>query len=731
MLLRRTGLILALAGALVAPALRAQAPDSAGAAALRAFYFRRDYAGALAVGGRLLEDRKAEPAAVAWLVASMAADGRADDARAAAEALARRHVDEGWSDFARAAARLPAQGPAAETLPLATRARQSAPWDPDFVWLHATAYLRNRSPARAQALLDSLAAQGIGSPQLLVLRGEIEAARAFGYARDGVPARALGTFDAALRVDSTCVSAWLGRARVLEQTGPPAGAYEAFRRARELAPLSAPIHEAFWQAALARPDVPEDSARAEVLADAALLARARPGWASTLQAQAALFRLLGMSARADSVESELATRFPGSLEMEALALSQLEQRAAELARTAPADSTAPRANLRRRLLEFAAAPGRRPASLARAYAALFALARRDSTAPAEEVNRITEGVARYGSPDPRARFAPVVLLLAERGDTAQALRLARDIPAHVQAEDRAILLAAPDTSLAARIRLGRGADAEGEARQHDALGWIRLRQGRLDVAEGELKKALKELRDDPVVLYHAAVLAERQQRPDSAEKLYVRALTQEGAAAEPRIDAGLRALYARAHGSLAGYDTLVAAAHARRLEGRRTAILAERLKNPRKLPAFRLDRLEGGSFSSDELKGKIAIVNFWGTWCPPCREELPLVQRLYQKYRSDPDVVLVTIDQDADPRAVRHFLATRRLGFPVLIDDGLARRSIRGFPTTWFVDRDGRIAYDLLGLRIGEDDDVLQQLTWRIESLRDTSTAALKAAPKP
>ncbi len=704
----------------------AQAPAAPSAATLRALYFQQDYAGALAAGRALLADRNAPPEAVAWLVASMAADGRVDDARAAADALERRHVGDGWANFARAIARVPPSGFAGEALTFAARARAGG-LDPEMVWLHATVYHRTHSPARAVALLDSLAALGIGSPELLVLRGELEAARALDRG-EGTPARALGTFDAALRVDSGTVSAWLGRARMLEATGSTSGAYEALRRARDLAPLSVPVHVAFWRAALARADVPVDSARREVQADAASLQRARPGWASTLRAQGRLFRMLGESARADSVEAELTARHAGSFEAEDLALERLE-RAPEVGRSG-VDSAAAAAERKARLWEFVSAPGRHPASLARAYAALLELAHRDTTVAGADMSRIAEGIDRYGAPDPRRRFWPVVLLLAERhGDPSLTETLARQIPAHVAAEDRAILVMSPDTSLVARIRLGERADAEGQARLHDALGWLRLGQDRLEDADGEMKKAQRELGDDPVILFHAARLAERRDQPDEAEQLYVRALTQDGAAAEPRIDSALRALYARRHGSLAGFDTVVAAARARQREARRTHVLSERMRSPRKAPAFRLARLEGGTYSSDELRGKVAIVNFWGTWCPPCREELPLIQRLYQKYRSDPGVALVTIDYDPDPRAVRPFVAARRLGFPVLLDDGFATRNIRGFPTTWFVDRDGRIAYELRGLRVGELDDMVEQLVWRIESLRDTAGTAQKAAP--
>ncbi|HEX9109375.1 MAG TPA: redoxin domain-containing protein, partial [Longimicrobiales bacterium] len=132
-------------------------------------------------------------------------------------------------------------------------------------------------------------------------------------------------------------------------------------------------------------------------------------------------------------------------------------------------------------------------------------------------------------------------------------------------------------------------------------------------------------------------------------------------------------------------------------EAIRMNLLGRRIRKPKPLASSRLARLEGGTFSSDELKGKIAVVNFWGLWCAPCVEEIPQVERLYRRYSAD----------------------------PVLLDDGYSRGRVNGWPTTWFVDREGRIAYRVEGATVGmvNDDAIVQQMVWRVESLRDTDGA--------
>lgn len=97
---------------------------------------------------------------------------------------------------------------------------------------------------------------------------------------------------------------------------------------------------------------------------------------------------------------------------------------------------------------------------------------------------------------------------------------------------------------------------------------------------------------------------------------------------------------------------------------------------------------------------KVVLLNFWATWCPPCRREMPAMEQLYQAYR-DRGLVVLAVSQDQAPlTTVRRFAEELRLGFPVWHDrDGLVGRqySIPGVPASYLIGVDGRIAYRVLG----------------------------------
>ena len=110
--------------------------------------------------------------------------------------------------------------------------------------------------------------------------------------------------------------------------------------------------------------------------------------------------------------------------------------------------------------------------------------------------------------------------------------------------------------------------------------------------------------------------------------------------------------------------------------------------------------LRGKSTRFGELRGKVVLLNFWATWCSPCRKEMPAMGRLYQAYK-DHGLVVVAVSQDQAPlAAVRSFAEELKLGFPVWHDrDGLVGRqySVPGVPTSYLIGADGRMAFRVLG----------------------------------
>lgn len=120
----------------------------------------------------------------------------------------------------------------------------------------------------------------------------------------------------------------------------------------------------------------------------------------------------------------------------------------------------------------------------------------------------------------------------------------------------------------------------------------------------------------------------------------------------------------------------------------------------RRAPAFAYAALDGGTIASEDLRGRVVLVNFWATWCPPCRVEMPLLQAMYDRHR-ERGLVVIGFSVDTDPpERVRAFLAERGVTYPVaIVDDDAAQAfgGVEGYPMSFLLDREGRIRHRALG----------------------------------
>lgn len=124
-------------------------------------------------------------------------------------------------------------------------------------------------------------------------------------------------------------------------------------------------------------------------------------------------------------------------------------------------------------------------------------------------------------------------------------------------------------------------------------------------------------------------------------------------------------------------------------------------------PALRLADDDGKLVDLAQHRGKVVLVNFWATWCPPCRKEFPSLARVRRLFKpAEFEVLAVNVGEEPD--AVFSF--TGVAGFPVVFDrdsKAMAAWSVRGLPATFLVDRDGRLAFRATGGREFDDPEIV------------------------
>jgi peroxiredoxin len=115
---------------------------------------------------------------------------------------------------------------------------------------------------------------------------------------------------------------------------------------------------------------------------------------------------------------------------------------------------------------------------------------------------------------------------------------------------------------------------------------------------------------------------------------------------------------------------------------------------------FTLTELTGKKWTLKELRGKVVLVNFWATWCPPCRKEMPDLETLYQQFQKQNFVILAISDEDAGK--VKPFIAKQKVTYPILLDPGRKVHElfeVVGIPKTFIYDRDGKLVAQSIDMR--------------------------------
>jgi peroxiredoxin len=142
------------------------------------------------------------------------------------------------------------------------------------------------------------------------------------------------------------------------------------------------------------------------------------------------------------------------------------------------------------------------------------------------------------------------------------------------------------------------------------------------------------------------------------------------------------------------------------------------IKGNKRVPDFSLKDLTGKKVEIKQYKGKIIFLNFWATWCGPCKEEMPSLEVLHRQFKGD-NFVLLTISVDYEGlKPVREFLDKQHYTFPVLLDpngETLDLFEVKGIPITFIIDKRGRVIGRAIGPRDWKSPEVFSLINILIQ----------------
>jgi tetratricopeptide (TPR) repeat protein len=685
--------------------ISAQSAAPADAARLRTLFFQRDYETALTEGASAATSASASQEVKTWYALSLVRRGREAEAVTMARKMVSAAPADGWSWVALAGTLHFQGGNVAEAADAGARAFQLMPDHPDAILMHAQTIAGDASRRdEAIAFIDSRVPRLENPAELLNTKAYVRYVQSAGRTRDEAKfAEALGVFEQARKADSSNFNAHYLPATYLTSVRRSDEALPLLEKAMTLAPGSTPAHQAYWSAVNGSLKLSREDKTRAVEADVDRFLAQHGSRPSVLFAVSSIAAELKQLDKQRELGDQILAKFPDSTESEWIVVERWRkvQETAE-GRKSP--------EYRQLLSDYLARPKHHHMGLlGEAYRNLFSVLVDDQATTAEQLKPVLEGMVKHETTNLHITQGSALVQLADRKLLLEdAERISRSSPAAVRAKlesQRHFFETQGDYERSLNYSL---------SISHDTLGWIMFNQGRTAEAESELLRSYDLNHESRVNLLHLGKLCEATGNITRAEQYYVKGISVQAPGANP-CEAALKALYEKRKGTLDGFDKyLVEIADVDRMR-RKDKVLGERIGAPAAAPAFNLKSMDGTRVSLDSLKGKIVVINFWGIWCGWCIQELPDYQKLYEKYKGDPTVAILTIDNDRNPDDVAPWMAQKKYTFPVLFDDGyVARSSITAFPTTWFLDREGRRVF----VKVGWSEKLLEEFSWRIEAIR-------------
>ena len=677
---------------------------------LNLLYTNRDYELGIIEAERLLSTFENEPGVEALKIIHMARFYRVDEAIESAANLLEKHPENPWAIYAKAVALRWNGDRRDEAMEYIKHGLEIAPEMAEIHALHiallnatgkrdeayelADKYLEiTDSPARVMEM------KGFMMNQLINERDDITRDNVFSYYRE------------IREQDPHNLSAHYFAGIYHANANQINEATELLKSAAEIS--TAPeVNNRYWQTLIENDQIPRDEKIAIIKEGVKSLENRRPETPAMLHAFFNTYNSLGLTDESAMYGDRILENYNDTPQAEwVLVHRSREFRSAHSDQIRDGDEEVI-AQYRRMLWDFLNRPNyHNPNLQGDFYLTLFMSMRNDENPDPDTLEMLLEGMVEYNPMNPHIVFAEAPASLAEKGGNIErSLELANmGFEKMKESIDRQKEWGMYRTDEEYEEQLNRAYSII-----NSAIGWIHFHAENLEMAEESLVKAHNLYPENRDNLYRMGQLYEVLGQPNNAESYYQMGLSTTGLGENPNKEA-LQMLYENIHGSLDGYDEYLERVLDTDRTTRQERILADRHDNPKKPPSFELNDINGERVSSDIMNNKIVAINFWGKWCGPCVAEMPDIQKLYENYADEDDVLILTINNDRSLSDLIEWMKDHEYTFPTLREDGynsLAEISI--YPTTWFLDRNGYIIYSQLGYT----SELVEEFTWRIESLR-------------